>query len=94
MIVYFNARAATCAAALCAVFVGFCREAPWQDVEAATGLSGAWTMLYGMVPGASMTKNCMGNLMRDLPMKNGGLPMKNGDLPQFHGLIWQLFMVS
>ena len=51
-------------------------------------------MLYGMVPGASMTKNCMGNLMRDLPMKNGDLPMKNSDLPQFHGRIWQLFMVS
>ena len=53
MIVYFNARAATCAAALCAVFVGFCREAPWQDVEAATNYDTRSTDLTSLLPQAT-----------------------------------------
>lgn len=53
MIVYFNTRAAACAAAICAVIVGLCRETPWQDIEAATNYDTRSTDLISLLPQAT-----------------------------------------
>lgn len=53
MIVYFNTRAAACAAAICAVLVGLCRETPWQDIEAATNYDTRSTDLTSLLPQAT-----------------------------------------